>query len=347
MSDQTRHLSGTEHIRSLTHAESPPSPVPLEFIEWAYRLFLDREPDDVITTTDLAKSIYSSRQLRDVFMGSEEYQKKAGTPPSPSSSSEAKYDTKLDIDLITDRDSLLSFFNHVKTTWTNLGETEPHWSVLSAEEFKSTNLAINIDEFKNSGRREVDQLFKMLGEKGIYLNDSARCIEYGCGVGRVTRWLADRFNNVTAFDISKTHVALAEKYLLEEGVGNARLRLIEGIGDIENIEKSDFFYSVIVLQHNPPPIIELIVFSLARSLKKGGYGVFQVPVFSSGYSFSVEAYLSRLSDPEIARHIEMHILQVDRAYRLIFDAGCVLIDTFDDNWAGPGYKSRTFLIYRP
>jgi len=102
-----------------------------------------------------------------------------------------------------------------------------------------------------------------------------------------------------------------------------------------------------VLQHNPPPIIEVIVSSLAKALKPGGYGLFQVPTHCDGYAFSVGQYLARLANPMAERSIEMHLLPMDRALNLIHDLGCIPVDVSKNECAGPYYESFSFLIHKP
>ena len=324
-----------------------PETLPLEFIIWAYRLFLDREPEDLAVAKRYARTLYSSGQLRKAFLASSEYAAKCGDATLPSTRILRTISPKLPIERIGDRAALLSFFQHVQRTWTTLGETEPHWSVLSDEQFKQANLTEHIQEFMLSGRDEIDRLFDLLDGKNIALPPQSTCIEYGCGVGRVTRWLSERFSRVVACDISDSHIQLASKYVADEGRNNVSFNAIGSIEDMENLPPAEFFYSVLVLQHNPPPIIEVIVSGLANALKPGGYGLFQVPTHCEGYSFSVRQYLARLANPVAERSIEMHLLPKDRAFNLIHDMGCIPVDVIEDGWAGPEYESFRFLIHKP
>ena len=101
---------------------------------------------------------------------------------------------------------------------------------------------------------------------------------------------------------------------------------------------------MIVLQHNPPPIIRLIVGEFLRALKPGGVAFFQVPTYRAGYRFSLEAYLRN----EAARHemMEMHVLP----QRVIFDVarqeGGQVLEVIEDGMTGMRSKevSNTFLI---
>jgi 2-polyprenyl-3-methyl-5-hydroxy-6-metoxy-1,4-benzoquinol methylase len=251
MTDYSPYLAGNIHINEKLQGQPAPKSIPLEFVAWAYRLFLDREPEDMKIAEEIARGVTNSRQLRQAFLASEEYAIKSGHTQAT-----VKRDAKrepLSVETIEDHAALVAFFDHVKKTWTALGETEPHWSVLSADQFKQASLQDNLEQFNQSGRAEVERLFSMLSSYGIALPAASTCIEYGCGVGRVSRWLAERFGTVIACDISNSHMELARKFVADNAVNNVAFRIIQGIGDIESLPPAEFFYSVIVLQHNPPP----------------------------------------------------------------------------------------------
>jgi hypothetical protein len=74
-------------------------------------------------------------------------------------------------------------------------------------------------------------------------------------------------------------------------LGRTNIRLI-ALGDLPAaFEPCDAFYSKIVLQHNPPPLIGYLLRTLIRSLRRGGVGVFQVPTFYAGYRFDLHSAL--------------------------------------------------------
>ena len=62
---------------------------------------------------------------------------------------------------------------------------------------------------------------------------------------------------------------------------------------------------MIVLQHNPPPIMTDILAAAFGGLKEGGCCFFQIPTYSANYSFSVESYWT---DVAAKKEMEMHFL---------------------------------------
>src|SRR5690606_35365601 len=95
---------------------------------------------------------------------------------------------------------------------------------------------------------------------------------------------------VVAFDISQNHIDAARRALEERGVTNVDFVLVRGPDDLRHLEGVDLFFSIIVLQHNPPPIIVDILKAAFEGLKPGGILYFQVPTYGADYSFIEKEY---------------------------------------------------------
>jgi SAM-dependent methyltransferase len=199
--------------------------------------------------------------------------------------------------------------------------------------------------FYQSGKPDVERLFKTFERNRVDASGFTTCLEYGCGLGRVTRWLADRFASVTACDISASHLRPAKEYLDRQGITNVSFTLISQVQDIEKLPPVDLIYSVIVLQHNPPPVIELILRQFMKSLNPGGVAYFQLPTYLMGYSFSQENYLS---EHGARREMEMHYFPQKKVFEIIRQEGGKLIEVMEDAWTGGRYKevSNTFLVQK-
>lgn len=318
-----------------------------DLIVWAYRLFLDREPENARVVDDFARSMHTSREVRLAFLESDEFLAGSGSPAGLAGATLERRAGSMIVEQITDPARLAEFFIHVQRTWTEVGESEPHWSVMSTDRFKQEQLQDHLEEFIDSGRSEVEQLIGLLRRYGVAPGPNAICLEYGCGVGRVTRWLSERFRTVHARDISAPHLRLAREHVAQAGRDNVDFKQITALSELDSLPQVDLIYCIIVLQHNPPPIIEHTIARLARALRPGGVCVFQVPTYREGYSFGVERYLKTLRNVGRPKSIEMHVLPAARVYRAIFDAGCVPLDVIADGWAGPDQRSSTFIIIRP
>lgn len=249
----------------------------------------------------------------------------------------------IEVETDTDAAGLAALLAHTEGTWTRLGDEEPHWSVISAERFKQDQLAAHRDEFDASGANDVALFMAFLARNGVDPSGFQRVLEYGCGIGRVTRFFAERFPQVIACDISPSHLKQAEHYLQSRQLDNVELKRIRGIDDVAGPADLDVVFSVIVLQHNPPPTMVAILDRLLARLRSGGVAYFQVPTHAVGYRFQVADYLKWGIQ---GQHVEMHYLPQRHVFRLAHEHGCDVLEVREDDWVGRREVelSNTFLL---
>jgi trans-aconitate methyltransferase len=247
---------------------------------------------------------------------------------------------------------------HVEATWTQLGEREPHWSVITDPRFKQEQIGGHRGLYREWGRLDEEHLPAAAARAGVDLSRRQTCFELVCGTGRVTEWLARRFPRVVAADISRAHLAVAEGAIAEaawaeaaaaeKAAGATPARALNvtflhlaRLDDLAALPEYDVLYSRIVLQHNPPPLIAMILARLLAGLAPGGVAYFQVPVWLPGYRFRVADYLAQLEPGGM----EMHALPQRRLLQIVQDAGCMVRDLVEDP-LGPlfGGVSNTLLV---
>ena len=309
---------------------------------WAYRLYLDREPESEQVIEEHLRKCSSTQDLRDNFIYSTEFRQKNPALHVPVLIGD---EPPMSIDLTCAADDLQRLFDHVQSTWQQLGETEPHWSVVISEQYRQSNIEENKDAFYQTGKQHVAQLFGSLARNGVDLNALKTCLDYGCGVGRITRHLAERFERVFAYDVSQAHLRCAEDYLVTQKISNVDFQQLRRVQDVEALPRVDVAYSMIVLQHNPPPVIGYLVEGLIRSLNPRGVAFFQVPTYRLGYSFALADYLA---DDAARREMEMHVLPQSRIFEIVERAGARVLEVIDDGWTGirPKEVSNTFVIQK-
>lgn len=253
-------------------------------------------------------------------------------------------DPSIDVDVDVSPEELDAAFARVRATWETVGVDEPFWSVLSADEFKRDQLA-DTDDFYASGEFHVGHLVALLERNGVDTSRAQTCLEFGCGVGRMTIWLAQAFERVVGCDISQPHLDLAREEIDRRSVKNVELLNVSDRGLLEDLPKVDLVYSVIVLQHNPPPIMAFILERLLDALRPGGHAVIQLPTYDQRYHFSIDEYL----EPDSIDGILMHVLPQRDVFSIIANAGCELVEVYADHLAGmePKTMSNTFVIARP
>jgi 2-polyprenyl-3-methyl-5-hydroxy-6-metoxy-1,4-benzoquinol methylase len=248
---------------------------------------------------------------------------------------------KIEVDTTASDVQLGTLIEKIKAAWTHLGVSKPHFSVLTHPRFLPENLSGSISEFWGSGEGEAEQLGRILDRHDCFPLETKTCVEFGCGVGRVTIPLARRFARVHVYDISPGHLSLAENHAIEEGINNVSFHLCRETF-LEALHECDVFYSMIVFQHNPPPLISKLIRNALLSLKPGGIAVFQVPTYKKDYRFKTAEWLQTDHPLEM----QMHCLPQRQIFEIVAEENCKLLEVREDNRTGvpDQFISNTFII---
>ena len=249
----------------------------------------------------------------------------------------------LNIEWRADAATATALLAHVRDTWTRLGIEQPHWSAFPEERFRPDRIEANEAAFFASGGNDVAQLLAILRRNGVDPAALPRAFEFGCGIGRVTAHLARAFREVTVCDVSASHMAIAQDKVYESGARNLAFHLADS-AEFGMAAPFDLWFSRIVLQHNPPPIIAMILRRAFALLAPGGIAVFQVPTYAAGYGFNIAAYLAGLGGEG---QIETHVLPQPVVFQLAREAGCQTLEVLEDSSAGPaGHWNSTIFVMR-
>lgn len=161
-----------------------------------------------------------------------------------------------------------------REAWEEMGKLDPLWAILSVPDKKHGRW--DTEAFFRSAEGEVQELLEAsdgLGrpaERGV-------AIDFGCGVGRVTRALSRHFGKCYGVDISASMVNMARD--LNRDFPNCEFLVNEsselGMFDAGSI---DLIYAHLVLMHLPSSaLIESYLAEFLRVLKSDGLIVFQLP----------------------------------------------------------------------
>jgi SAM-dependent methyltransferase len=312
-----------------------------EDVAAAYRFLLGREASDEEVT--LWQGAPSVQHLRQTFMDSAEFQDHVAQRALAGSQSRMRTDVAPQaVEWQSDPATEARLLDYVAKTWTRLGEEEPHWSVLSSDDWKAANIGRHIDSFYSTGEIDTALIRGVLGRHGVKPEAVRRLLEYGCGVGRVTPHLAAMFHHVTAVDISRSHMAIAAEAVRKRELENVEF-VLAAQPEFGMHQPFDLFFSWIVLQHNPPPVIALILRRMFACLAPGGTAIFQFPTYHPGYSFDVKKYLAAPKTGEI----EVHCLPQHVVFDLAQKAGCVCLELMQDEGMGFPWISNIFVFRKP
>jgi trans-aconitate methyltransferase len=153
--------------------------------------------------------------------------------------------------------------------WEYYGSHDPYYGVMSAPEFRTQHMTEEARaRFFNSGVEDVAQCVAHAEAEFGPLNfDTA--LDYGCGVGRLSRPLSDRFQNVICVDISETMLTTARANLAGRSV------VFENAAQMSD-SPTNFIISRMVFQHISPDVGLAILPKLAARLR--GTGIIEIPV---------------------------------------------------------------------
>jgi SAM-dependent methyltransferase len=159
-----------------------------------------------------------------------------------------------------------------KQEWEELASVDPLWAILTSSDRLGGGW--ELAEFFETGEAEISEMLKVADDLGEPVR-RVRALDFGCGVGRLSRPLAERFRECVGLDISEGMLTLARE--LNEDRPNCRF-LVNTAPDLEQLETDSFdlVYSSLVLQHMPSvEMVEAYVSEFLRILRPGGLAVFQ------------------------------------------------------------------------
>lgn len=317
----------------------------LEIVTALYQGLLGRKPDAKglqIHTAELAASGIES--IVQTFTNSVEFRNRTSREPG---FIRFGFQGSMPVQSSCPDDELERLWQHIAEVWSTYGEEDPLWSVLTNERYHTSNKpnAEAVQGFYDSGKFDLGYLEAALSRAGRKPEDFATVAEYGCGVGRTTRWLAPRFSLVKAFDISRPHLRMAQEHLAANKCVNVELIHVRGRSNLETLRDIDLFFSVIVLQHNPPPIILDILRRAFEGLNAGGIAVFQVPTYCQGYKFNVNDYWREVA---AQREMEMHFVPQAAVLDLAERCGLRALEVRPDHCIGnfDDWASSTFVLQK-
>lgn len=236
-------------------------------------------------------------------------------------------------------------FKRLQKNWEGLGSKDPMWAVLTNPLKKGRKW--DPVSFYSSGEYEVKILLSLLTKRNIMLPDKTSALDFGCGLGRLSRGLASRFNKVTGIDISSSMIKQAK----DENKAYENLQFIcNPTDDLSILESNQFSFllSVITLQHIPAPFSHQYISEFMRVLKKDGIAMFQIPSqdlreYSPLQKFRRWVRIrERLALLGLGKgfNMDMFVISESEVARLISDNGGKLLAKYYTNHTDPSYDGK-------
>lgn len=160
-----------------------------------------------------------------------------------------------------------------KEDWDHLGRVDPLWAIYTKPDKKFG--AWESEEFFLTGVQDVERVMSVAAALGLPARREL-ALDFGCGVGRLTRALAAYFEQCYGVDISESMILRAREL-------NAAIpRCTFWVNAAEHLRMFpdnhfDMIYTKWVLQHLPSKdAIKTYVSEFVRTLKADGLLVFQL-----------------------------------------------------------------------
>ena len=229
--------------------------------------------------------------------------------------------------------------SEVQQYWDRQAHADPMWAILT-DPAKAGGLW-DADEFFATGVRDVSRVMEQAAAWGKPVGRRS-ALDFGCGIGRLSQALADRFDKVYGIDISPKMIELA-------GTHNRKGARVEyrcnPAGDLAHFADGsiDMIYSWITLQHVRPRYARRYMQEFLRVLAPGGLLLFQYPSKPISWRSRLGRWRALMST-----HRPMYMNGMDReaVIELLERGGGRVLDIQQDDEAIPGYHSFCYAVTR-
>ncbi len=239
----------------------------------------------------------------------------------------------------------------LQRSWDRLGATDPFWAILTDPDKKNNRW--DQGEFFASGEGHIAYILNRVREVHPALL-TRRALDFGCGVGRLTQPLAERFDEVCGVDISPSMIELARKF---NRYGNRCRYVLNSTPDLRVFPDAhfDFINSFITLQHIQPRFSRRYLQEFMRILAPGGVAAFQLTSrLTPGNETKTpstlrhfwQGLLTVLQRATGRPTIEMHGIEKDEVLALLAAKGGRAITVVSSPNAGPAWESYLYLVTR-
>jgi ubiquinone/menaquinone biosynthesis C-methylase UbiE len=163
--------------------------------------------------------------------------------------------------------------SRLRQDWETLATLDPLWAILSDPSRRWGKW--DLSEFLLTGDRQIAEVMRDADRLG-YPREREVALDFGCGVGRNTRALAQYFRTCYGVDISDTMIARARE--VNESVPGCEFVVNSTAGLTMFHDASvDMVYTCLVLQHMPNArVIKSYIAEFLRILRRDGLLVFQL-----------------------------------------------------------------------
>jgi len=243
-------------------------------------------------------------------------------------------------------------FQTAKKNWEGLAQRDILWAICTNDEKKKGKW--NPEDFFKMGEIEIDTIMSKLKKDNLFPQHWGKALDFGCGVGRLTRALTTHFEEVHGVDVAPTMIEQAKK-INETYQGKASIQFkLNLAGNLSTFESStySFIYSTLVIQHIPYPASINYIKDFVRMLRPGGKAVFQFPAKDIRVLTPVQRLKTFLKVRErlallgIGKgfHMAMYVLDENEVEKVIEDQGGKVLKRYNTNHVNPDFDGHVEFI---
>ncbi len=236
----------------------------------------------------------------------------------------------------------MNALKELQRNWEGLAQSDPLWAICTDP--GKRNRQWTREDFFATGRKEIETVLGYAARIGIRVDTTLPALDFGCGVGRLTRAMAEYFPECCGVDISPTMISMAQE--LNRDLPRCHFQLNEDTR-LERLRDNQFgfIYTSLVLQHIAAPCSHQYIRELIRVLKPGGALIFQVPERLRASSLTkfrtrlaLRSRLKFLFSKQKPCGMEMHCIKEAVIRKLITQSGARVVDVALTNSCDPSFS---------
>lgn len=230
---------------------------------------------------------------------------------------------------------------YVYVNWNRLGLDDPLWAISSHPNKKGGNW--NVNEFFAEGEGTIEFVLNEMRMQGVE-PVLGKSLDFGCGVGRLTQALANRFVETHGVDIADSMISNANRLNHHPRSCYYHVNQKSDLGMFSD-KSFDFIITLITLQHIPKKFALYYISEFMRIARTGGVIYFQVPARRKDDIEEIQIP----KDPHKALEAQgpvMLMKGIPRAdvEKAIQSHGGILRYTINDLWSGAEWESYRYCV---
>ena len=239
----------------------------------------------------------------------------------------------------------------LKDNWNQLGSKDPLWAILTNPARKDCKW--DMDTFFETGEKWVASYFDILAERRLAPAHHERALDFGCGAGRLTRALGNRFDRVDGVDIAETMIGLAREHNAAYPPLHFHLNEAADLSLFDS-DTFDFVLCSVVLQHMNNDLKAGYIREFLRVLRSGGLAMFTIPSIPKNTLRGVIRRLPNGVQNLYRRRVygmdavmEFHPFKRAKVETLLRSTGAEILAVLPEQTAGPDFRSYLYIVRKP